>query len=769
MQLKVAFRTLMTFGGFLALTLSLSTIALAQSGYEVSQGASNVSDTGGNSGPVRMGRIAYTQGKISWRTSDQADWSNATTNLPLRQGASVWVNNGGRAEIQFDDGSRLRLGNGTIVTLETMYSDDKGELTELKLNTGLASFTLVSKLSQYQIDTPLTSIKAVGPAQIRIGISKGIEVAVRKGTVQFEGSQGTTTLNTGDYATLNNNSDPIRVASLPAADNWDQFNDNRDASYNQPDAYLPRSVAIMSGNLNNYGSWRSNARYGHIWHPRGISANWRPYHDGHWTWVDPFGWTWVGGEEWGWAPYHYGSWIHDDGGWGWAPGPSQQYWSPAVVSFSVYNGSVAWVPLAPFEMHYPSSIGFGFQSGNWSLSFAIGGAASYYPGGQGYVVGRPWMNGYVNRSTNIYNATTINNYYSGRNISANNRFQPAYGRNAFAISRTTSAGFNGAGRYQMGTSADTAAFQKGRSFGAGRGAPNVFGPSGVRPNRMSFTPSRSFGASRPPTQILSRPIVRSPLPGMAARFSRPIGGSIAPGMRAASIVRAVRPANTGARPTRGNMNQANQTRPGMARTNTRPGAANQRAARPTNNRAAPAGTRPGMATSNARPGTANQRAARPTNNRAAPAGTRPGMARSNSRPGTANQKAARPANNRATPPKAQTNRAANAARNSKGARPAQPRTTKSSGAKTQRPAPARARSTQATTRSTAPKKGSQTTKQRQQPQRQQQQRQQPQRQQQQRQQPQRQQQQRQQPQRQQQQRQQPARNNNPPQKKRGGG
>ena len=29
---------------------------------------------------------------------------------PLRQGAQIWVSDGGRAEIQFDDGSLLRLG-----------------------------------------------------------------------------------------------------------------------------------------------------------------------------------------------------------------------------------------------------------------------------------------------------------------------------------------------------------------------------------------------------------------------------------------------------------------------------------------------------------------------------------------------------------------------------------------------------------------------------------------------------------------------------------
>ncbi|MDR3691779.1 MAG: FecR domain-containing protein [Fimbriimonas sp.] len=527
-----------TVGGSL-----LMATASAQDGYRVTQENTNVSDTGGNSGPVRMARVAYIQGSASWRTDANSDWSAASTNLPLREGASVSVNSGGRTEIQFDDGSRLRLGTGTVVTLHTLYSDSNGEFTELKLNTGLASLTLVSKMSVFQVDTPLTSIKAQGPANIRIGISSGVEVAVRKGRCDCAGSQGATTLNGGDYVSMSSGSSAMQVGALPHADNWDQFNDNRDASYNQPDPYVPSSVAIMAGNLNSFGSWHANARYGHVWRPRGMYAGWRPYHDGHWVWVDPFGWTWVGAESWGWAPYHYGSWVHDGGGWGWAPGPRQQYWSPAVVSFSTYNGAVAWVPLAPTEMVYPAQISFGFRSGDWSLSFAIGGAAAYYPGGQGYVVGRPWRNGYLNRSYNVYDGNRISALYAGGYSGADNRFQPIYGRSAFAITRTTNAGFSGSGRYLSGTTVDATNFQRGHSFGAGRGAPNVFGPANVRPSRASFTSSRSFGARRPSATIMERSIVRARIPAEVSRNSRPMARSVEPSNRAATVTRVPRGGN----------------------------------------------------------------------------------------------------------------------------------------------------------------------------------------------------------------------------------
>ena len=43
------------------------------------------------------------------RASDSDEWSKATVNLPIRQGAQIWVTDGGHADLQFDDGSELEI------------------------------------------------------------------------------------------------------------------------------------------------------------------------------------------------------------------------------------------------------------------------------------------------------------------------------------------------------------------------------------------------------------------------------------------------------------------------------------------------------------------------------------------------------------------------------------------------------------------------------------------------------------------------------------
>ena len=122
--------------------------------------------------------------------TDSDSWSAATVNLPLRQGAQIWVTNGGRAEIQFDDGSFLRLGNGSVAILQSLYSDADGEFTEIKLNEGLSSLTLRHGNSIYQVDTPFASVKSDGPSTVRVGVDNTVEIAVRSGRATVQGASG---------------------------------------------------------------------------------------------------------------------------------------------------------------------------------------------------------------------------------------------------------------------------------------------------------------------------------------------------------------------------------------------------------------------------------------------------------------------------------------------------------------------------------------------------------------------------------------------------
>ena len=277
------------------------------------------------------------------------------------------------------------------------------------------------------------------------------------------------------YLYLTAPSSPLTVRSLPGEDSWDRWNDQRD-HYLYADVptyhHVPANIALVSGDLDSYGDWHVDATTVRSGCRAPRHAHWRPYADGHWCWVEPYGWTWVADDPWGWAPYHYGTWVDEPYGWAWCPGPVNQYWSPAVVSFSDYNGSVCWAPLAPVEVRYPASPLRGIHGGAWSVFFSIGQAGCYYPAGP-TTVWAAFNNVYVNRVTYVNNVTNITNVYD--NYAGIPRFVPRNAR--FAAGRHSQRPQHSAGAAPIARRSTPRHISRGRlvaALSAGR-AP-IFGP-----------------------------------------------------------------------------------------------------------------------------------------------------------------------------------------------------------------------------------------------------------------------------------------------------
>jgi hypothetical protein len=105
--------------------------------------------------------------------------------------------------------------------------------------------------------------------------------------------------------------------------------------------YLPEEIRSYGGTLSRYGAWERHPTYGNVWYPR-VVADWRPYYDGHWSFVGSFGWFWVGASSWSWPTHHYGRWGTNAGRWYWIP---DRRWGPAWVSWANSPGYVSWCPL----------------------------------------------------------------------------------------------------------------------------------------------------------------------------------------------------------------------------------------------------------------------------------------------------------------------------------------------------------------------------------------------------------------------------------------
>jgi hypothetical protein len=550
---RTAFWSRMSFSAMSAVIgLGLAASALGQdSGYRIGEGSTappaqsnDAATPPGNdaaapntapvapetSGPVRMARFSYLNGNVTWRPDPQTEWAAATNNMPLREGAEIWVGDGGRAELQFDDGSYVRFGSGAVATLQTLFSDAQGEFTEIKLTDGLASMQLRTDHSVFQIDTPKGAIKSTGPSRVRVGVDEDVEVGVRQGAALLDRPDGKLNLKDGDYVDVQSPDATPQIMGLPPEDSWDKFTDERAALMTHQDPNLPQNIRNIGGDLDQYGTWQDDSQYGKVWVPQ-QTPEWRPYQDGHWVWSDPFGWTWVGAEPWGWAPYHYGSWIHRRWGWCWVPGPEYQYWSPGVVDFSCYGDAVCWTPLAPAECVYPAAFGLGVWGVGWGLWFSIGFCGVWGPHGDRFCYERPWNNHWVNHFHGYGPGGFDRPGLGERSSLVGSHFRPSNA--AFA---TFSANRNnlGAGHYTAFNGHEgQEAFARGQSVSPGRGLGMVNGPASVaRPNSGAWAGTRSLGSRPESTGILNRNVYRG--------SSNPYAGSRGSGLSGADAARQAR-------------------------------------------------------------------------------------------------------------------------------------------------------------------------------------------------------------------------------------
>ena len=58
---------------------------------------------------------------------------------------------------------------------------------------------------------------------MRVGVSEGVEVAVRQGRATIEGANGKTDLQNGDYLDLRDENDRYEARAAPRPDSWDRW------------------------------------------------------------------------------------------------------------------------------------------------------------------------------------------------------------------------------------------------------------------------------------------------------------------------------------------------------------------------------------------------------------------------------------------------------------------------------------------------------------------------------------------------------------------
>ena len=322
--------------------------------------------------PSRVAHMNLAEGAVAFAPAGETEWTDMPRNRPLVRGDRMWTDKGSRAEVQVGS-SAVRMDGAT--QMEILALDDQS--TQLSVTQGTV-FVRVRSLPEgenFEIDTPNLAYRAAYPGDYRIDVDASggtTRVTIHSGTGAVYGEGGhVMPLGGGQQVTFRAKTlAQVTAQESPPQDNFDRWAAERNRREDQAISarYVPREV-VGYQQLDAYGQWSQDTTLGAVWTPQSPPANWAPYRNGHWEWIEPWGWSWIDDAVWGFAPFHYGRWTQIDSHWAWVPGRIglKPVYAPALVAFVAAGGSgvnsnlaqgsgkpgLAWFPLAPGEAWQP--------------------------------------------------------------------------------------------------------------------------------------------------------------------------------------------------------------------------------------------------------------------------------------------------------------------------------------------------------------------------------------------------------------------------------
>ena len=311
--------------------------------------------------PGRVGRVSLTSGQVDFREYAN-DWSRpALVNWPIVSGNVISTLRFGRAEVQIGS-TALRLESET--ELEFKLLDDFHLV--LRLNSGAVHIRVANPeiAPQFELLTAQGRLLLQSPSQVRVDFSlrpDATSVRLFSGNIRFENNGAGLLVQPGQQLALRQN----EISTTPfTRDDFDEWSLSLDQPVVQTVQYVSNETTGYQ-ELDRYGQWQVSDEHGPLWTPNEVQDDWAPYRYGSWTWIAPWGWTWVDHAAWGYAPFHYGRWVWWHHRWAWTPGPrvERPVWSPAMVGWVHHRrtgttvlgqgGNIGWYPLQPGEIYQP--------------------------------------------------------------------------------------------------------------------------------------------------------------------------------------------------------------------------------------------------------------------------------------------------------------------------------------------------------------------------------------------------------------------------------
>lgn len=340
------------------------------------------------------GHISFVEnGAMVLRQDGEKD--EAVVNLPLAPGDTVVTSGGGRCELQFDNGTVIRLDKGSRLRLATVLAPSltsNWKITTLELERGqLYALPQTYGLELFQVVTAnaAVNLKSRVRAFIRLDEDGGSSFFSDGGKFQLLYGQDSRALK---QATVRSGK-PVAVSAGHELSEkveprgleftaWNEYVDRHFQELHRGISKVPPKLKFGNPALTYwaekwsslYGEWIYDELFGYVWRPADdlFAHSARPFFHAGFTRIGSQLFL-VPQQPWGWIPAHMGSWVWMKRGWTWMPG---DWFHSGCVD---YRGLYAHAIDSPY---------FGFPTFDyfWRRYF-------YFQPGQGNGAGEPgWPN-----------------------------------------------------------------------------------------------------------------------------------------------------------------------------------------------------------------------------------------------------------------------------------------------------------------------------------------------------------------------------------------
>lgn len=307
-------------------------------------------------GGSSYGHVSFVEDPAVIIRSDQAE-HKAVVNLPLAPGDTIVTGNNGRCELQFDNGTVIRLDKNSRLSVSTLQAPSltsSWKISTVHLLQGQL-YTLPQTYNEelFQVITPNAAVKLKNRVAATIRFKTGLGTALFSDGGKFEVMYG------DDHRSLKKTLVKSGQAFVIHADNsleisnekrslefvaWNEYVDRHFKELHSGISKLPPKLEFGNKALQYwamkwspfFGTWIYDEIFGYVWRPDSeqFARFDRPFFDADYVRINGRLFL-VPREAWAWVPAHMGTWVWLKRGWTWVPG---DWFHSGIFEFFAQNG-----------------------------------------------------------------------------------------------------------------------------------------------------------------------------------------------------------------------------------------------------------------------------------------------------------------------------------------------------------------------------------------------------------------------------------------------